>query len=262
MKIIDGKIIARKILEHLKKFPKPEKKLVAFLAGDSAASESFLKQKKKIADELGIVFELRKFPRSVTEAELYSEIAQASGDNSVGGVLVQLPLPEGINREAVLAGLTKEVDVDALSLESDVEPLAVGVVRSVLKEVGWHTEDKVIGVVGRGLLIGQPVAESFLGKAKDLIIFHSKTDLDRIKECDLVIGGAGKPGLIKPEMLKEGAGFIDFGFGIKDGKVCGDLDGEAPWLDRLSFYTPTPGGTGPILVMQLFYNFYRLNGGI
>ncbi len=264
MKIIDGKAVARKIVERLKKMPKPDKKLVAFLVGDSDASASFLKQKKKIADELGIEFELRRFPNSISEAELSVEIAHAGQDDSVGGIIIQLPLPKEMNREAVLARLVREKDVDALSLDSEVEPLAVGVVRSVLEDVGWQMEDRVVGVVGRGLLIGQPIAEVFLGKVKDLIIFHSKTDLDRLKECDLVIGGAGKPGLIKPEMLKKGVGFIDFGFGMKNGKVSGDLDVSSLELEtsnlELSFYTPTPGGTGPILVASLFSNFYKLNG--
>ena len=259
MKIIDGKAVARKIIERLKKLPKPDKKLVAYFIGDSPASESFLKQKKKIAEELGVEFELRRFPQSIGEAELSAEIANAGQDNSVGGIIIQLPLPKEINREAVLARLVREKDVDALSLDSEVEPLSVVVTRAVLEEVGWRTHDKVVGVVGRGLLVGQPIAEAFLGKARDLIIFHSKTDLDRIGECDLVIGAAGKPGLIKPGMLKPGAGVIDFGFGLVEGVVSGDLDTAGNGLDKLSFYTPTPGGTGPILVASLFSNFYTLN---
>ncbi len=256
--VIDGKGIARKIIGALKELPRPEKKLIAVFVGEDPASESFLKQKKKMADELGIAFELLRFPESISEEDLKKEIKKAGDDDSVGGIIVQLPLPEKFNRDAVIAAINPAKDIDALTPSAKVEPLAAEVVKDILKEVNYDISDKVVGVVGRGLLIGRPIAEWLSGKCREVIVFHTKTDLSRIKDCDLIITGTGKAGLIKPSQLKAGAGVIDFGFGMKDGKINGDLDTAAAGLDKLSFYTPTPGGTGPILVAEIFKNFYKL----
>lgn len=257
--IIDGKALARRIIEELKKIPKPEKSIAAVLVGENPASESFLKQKKKVADELGVDFRIVRLDESISEGELAGEIKHLGADKEIGGVLVQLPLPKKFNREAVLAALNPTQDIDALSLEAAVAPLAVEVVKDILSDIHYQVEDKVIGVVGRGILIGVPVAEWLFDKCLEVIIFHTGTDLSRIKDCDLIISGAGKAGLIKPATIKAGAGFIDFGFDMKNGKIAGDLDTSDVKVSGLSFYTPTPGGTGPMLVAEIFKNFYRLN---
>lgn len=256
--LIDGKKIARKVIESLKKFPNPNKKLAAVLVGENPASISFLKQKEKISKELGIEFRLYKFPVEIEEKDLIEEIKKLNRDEAVGGILIQLPLPAKFNRETIIATLDPKKDIDALLPGSSVLPLAVEVVKDILEELHYPPENKIVGVVGRGFLVGKPIAEWLSGKCREVIIFHTKTDLSRIKDCDLVICGAGKAGLIKPEMLKSGAGVIDFGFSAVNGKISGDFD-SSNLSSSLSFYTPTPGGTGPILVAELFKNFYRLN---
>jgi methylenetetrahydrofolate dehydrogenase (NADP+)/methenyltetrahydrofolate cyclohydrolase len=264
MTIIDGKKIAGRIIADLKKLPLPSKKLTAVFVGDSPASESFLRQKRKISEELGVKFDLRQLPVSVSEGELIVEIGKIGRDAAVGGIIVQLPLPEKFNREAVIAAMDPAKDIDALSPAPQVLPLAVEVVRDILHTSYFILHTSVVGVVGRGLLIGRPIAEWLSGKCREVIIFHTGTDLERLKDCDLVITGVGKAGLLKPEMLKVGAGVIDFGFAMEDGKIMGDLDASrlTPHVSRLAFYTPTPGGTGPILVAEIFKNFYRLNSNI
>lgn len=263
MTIVDGKRIAKKILEELKKLPKPPKKLAAVFVGENPASESFLKQKWKVAEELEIEFQLCQFPESISETDLKKEVEKIGADKKIGGLIIQLPLPPKFNRENILSAINPEKDIDALHSTAKVSPLAVEVVRDVLKEVGWNIEDKIIGVVGRGILVGEPIAKWLLGNCRELIIFHTKTDLSRIKECDLVISGVGKAGLIKPEMLKVGAGIIDFGFDMVGGKIRGDFDSNSlnaiSYILYPSFYTPTPGGTGPVLVAELFKNFYKLS---
>ncbi len=257
--VIDGKALARKIIEQLKKLPKPGKALAAVFVGNDPASESFLKQKRKIAEELGVEFRLIPFAASVTEEQLIKEIRLLGENQEIGGILVQLPLPEKMDRDRVLAAIDPKKDVDALTPAAPVSALAVEVVKDILEETHYDAAGKIIGVVGRGILIGRPVAEYFSGKCREVIIFHTKTDLSRIKECDLVISGAGKAGLITPHILKPGAGFIDFGFAMKEGKISGDLDLSDPAVNALGFYTPTPGGTGPMLVAEIFKNFYKLN---
>ncbi len=260
--IIDGKAIARKIIEELKKLPKLGKALAAVFVGDSAASESFLKQKRKIAEELGIEFRLVRFSELISEADLIKEIKTLGENNEIGGILIQLPLPGKFDRDRVLAAINPAKDVDALTAAAPVSALAVEVVKDVLDATRFAISDAVVGVVGRGILIGQPIAEWLSGRCREVIIFHTQTDFTRLKDCDLVIIGVGKAGLVKPEMLQSGAGVIDFGFDVVDGKIAGGLDASRSTIhdSRLTFYTPTPGGTGPILVAEIFKNFYRLNG--
>lgn len=257
--IINGKEIAGRIISELKKSAAPAKELAAILVGDSAASASFLRQKEKIAKELGVNFRLYNLSSDLSDGELKNEILKIVGLDSVGGFILQLPLPEKYDRAAILAALPSEKDVDALTGSGKAVPPAVLAVQDVLKEAGFSITNKVVGVAGRGLLVGRPIAEWLSGKCREVIVFHTKTDLSRIVDCDLVISGVGKPGLVRPEMLKAGAGVIDFGFGMADGKIHGDLDTSSSAVSGLSFYTPTPGGTGPILVAELFRNFYDLN---
>lgn len=261
MIIIDGKKIAREIIETLKKMPQTQNKLAAVFVGDNPASASFLRQKRKIAEELGIAFQLYQFSESISEEDLQKEVKKIGEDQTIGGMIVQLPLTEKFQRDIILSALNPGKDVDALHPQSEVFPLAVEVVKDILKEIHYEISDKVVGVVGRGLLVGEPIAKWLLGNCREVIVFHTKTDLSRIQECDLIISGAGKAGLIKPSMLKTGAGVIDFGFSVAGGKIRGDLDisqlTNQP-INQLTFYTPTPGGTGPILVAELFRNFYKL----
>lgn len=261
MIIVDGKAIARRIIDDLRKMPVPKKELAAILVGDNAASASFLRQKEKIAKDLGVNFRLYNLSSDLSEEELKVEILKVVNKDEAGGFILQLPLPGKYNRNQVLAVLPPEKDVDALTGRGDAAPPAVLAVRDILKEVNFSLADRVIGVVGRGLLVGRPIAEWLSGKCLEVIVFHTKTDLSRIGECDLVICGVGKPGLIKPETLKDGAGVIDFGFGMVNGKIRGDFDPDSLVTSRqsLAFYTPTPGGTGPILVAELFKNFYLIN---
>ncbi|TSC83067.1 MAG: methylenetetrahydrofolate dehydrogenase (NADP+) / methenyltetrahydrofolate cyclohydrolase [Parcubacteria group bacterium Gr01-1014_19] len=259
--VIDGKKIAGQIIAELKKQLAPQKELAAILVGENPASASFLRQKEKIAKDLGVNFQLHNLRADLSQGELIVELGKLISSDQVGGFILQLPLPEKYDRDEVLAALPSEKDVDALTGRGKAVPPAVLAVQDVLKEVRFSLADKVVGVVGRGLLVGRPIAEWLSGQCREVIIFHTKTDLSRIADCDLVISGAGKAGLIKPDMLKPGAGLIDFGFDMVDGKVRGDFDPASLVVSRssVSFYTPTPGGTGPILVAELFKNFYTLN---
>ncbi len=258
---VDGKVLAGKIIAELKSRPTPSNELAAVLVGENAASASFLKQKGKIADELGIRFVVHNLSAGLSERELIAELIKIISSANVGGFILQLPLPEKYDRAVILSVLPAEKDVDALTGKGTAVPPAVLAVQDILKEVNFPITDKVVGVVGRGLLVGRPIAEWFSGKCREVVVFHTGTDLARIKDCDLVICGTGKSGLIRQEMLKAGAGVIDFGFGMVDGKIRGDFDPPSLVISHslLSFYTPTPGGTGPVLVAELFRNFYKLS---
>ncbi len=273
MQIIDGRKIAENIISKLKEQKKPQKSLVAILVGENAQSESFLRQKAKIADQLGIEFKLIKLGEEMSETKVIKEIEKLNTDNSVGGIILQLPLPEKFKKENIIPSISPSKDIDALTEGGKklVSPLVVEVLNDVLSYIKIDIKNKVVAVVGRGFLIGGPILEFFSNKCEKIIPLNSKSDINLIKEADIVISGTGKAGLIKPELLKDNAVVIDFGYGLDaSGKLKGDFDpsiltssaclpvGRASSLNTIS-YTPTPGGTGPILVAEIYKNFYKLN---
>lgn len=274
MQIIDGKKIAEEILDELKKLPKPKKYLAGVIVGKDPASESFQKLKQKTAESLGLDYRIYQLDENLTQDELRKKVGDLSGKKNCGGLLVQLPLPEGINRHYVVNAIPREEDVDVLgeralgafyNNRNKIMPPAVGVVEEILKRVGLDIKEKRVAVVGSGFLIGRPISLWLTHKAREVDVVRRGSNFETLKFADLVICGVGKAGLIKPDMLKQGAGVIDFGYS-KDsqGELVGDFDYSAPLALKsafkdLSFYTPTPGGTGPILVVKLMQNFYALN---
>lgn len=260
--VIDGKKIAQDIIGRLNKLPKPEKMLAAVLVGGNKQSLSFLRQKEKMAEQLGIAFHLYQYGDSIIETDLIEEIKKIGNDRAIGGIIVQLPLPAHYNRAAVLAAINPKKDIDALTFESReyVQPLPVEVVKDVLEFTNNNLQHLTTAVVGRGFLVGKPIIEWLESIKKSFKLFYSKSGLEGLKDADLVITGVGKGGLINSEMLKRGAGVIDFGYDFVDGKIKGDFEPPSPPAGVFSgWYTPTPGGTGPILVAEIFKNFYKLN---
>lgn len=276
MPYIDGKKISERIVKTLMQQERPHKFLAAFLVGEEPASISFLKQKATVAAKLGIDFRLMRLSEKSTLDEFRASISAVASQEQCGGIIVQLPLPEKLEKEdvaTIMNVLPIEKDVDVLGERSlrlfqqrnyIVMPPAAGVVIKVLAgEYSMFAEllEKEVAVIGVGPLVGAPIITLLEGKTKTLTKLRRGSDFSLLSNADLIITGAGTPGLVKPEMLKSGAGVIDFGYGRQNGKLCGDLDvNNINELGKLSFYTPTPGGTGPVLVAQLFENFYKLNG--
>jgi methylenetetrahydrofolate dehydrogenase (NADP+)/methenyltetrahydrofolate cyclohydrolase len=270
--IIDGKKISREIIDKLKKQSKPEKIFAAVSVGDNPQSESFLKQKEKVAKELGVDFRIYEFPAELKNDDLRKEVGKIAPLKRVGGAIVQLPLPQHINRHYVLNVIPREKDVDVLgeralgafyNNRNVILPPVCGVVEEIIANCKLEIGNLRIAVVGAGFLIGKPISVWLMNnKVKELKIFKKGSNLNDLKNYDLIILGVGQAGLIKPEMLKNGAGVIDFGYSIgASGKISGDFGiGQLSADDsQLSFFTPTPGGTGPILVAKIFENFYKLN---
>jgi methylenetetrahydrofolate dehydrogenase (NADP+)/methenyltetrahydrofolate cyclohydrolase len=267
--MIDGKNIAEDIIGRLKSAPKPEKFFGAALVGNDPASINFLKQKEKVAKELGIEFRLYQLPEEITTDELRAEIGRLAGPKTCGGFIVQLPLPEAINRYYVLNAIPKEKDVDCLSESAlgafytgrgKIAPPSVVTVEEILKLQHRELRGLTVVMVGAGFLIGKPVGFWLQNRVAELIVLdeHVKDVHSKLKEADIVISGAGQANLFAAEHLKEGATVIDFGFNRADGRVAGDFN-AAGAEEKNIHYTKTPGGTGPILVAKLFDNFYALN---
>lgn len=270
--IIDGKTIANDIIERLRTQPKPEKFFGAALVGDDPASLNFLKQKERVAHELGIGFRLHQLPLAITTDALRTEIGRLASPKTCGAFIVQLPLPESVNRYYVLNAIPKEKDVDCLSEQSlgafytergKIAPPSVATVEEILEREhhGSLRELKAV-VIGAGFLIGKPVGFWLQNRVAELVVLDAsvKNIHDKLGDADIVIAGAGHANLFGAHHLKEGAIVIDFGFNrTTDEKNVGDFD-PAGADEKGIRYTKTPGGTGPILVAKLFENFHRLNG--
>ncbi|MBI4084910.1 MAG: bifunctional 5,10-methylenetetrahydrofolate dehydrogenase/5,10-methenyltetrahydrofolate cyclohydrolase [Candidatus Liptonbacteria bacterium] len=268
MVIIDGNKIADEIIGELKKLPVPEKFMAAVLVGSDPASLSFIRQKEETAKKLGVDFRFYNLSAELNNNTLREEVRKIAEHKTCGGAIVQLPLPKQINRHYVLNAVPREKDVDVLGERSigafyaernPILPPSVGTVKTILENRGLKIEDCRVAVVGLGLLVGRPIGLWLMRKAKEIILFDAVSDLSGLKNADLVISGTGKAGIIKQDMLKDDAGVIDFSYAKEDKVMTGDLDTSSD-LSKLAFYTPTPGGTGPILVAKLFENFYKLNG--
>jgi len=273
--IIDGKKIAGQIIEKLKTKPGnwKDKFMGGMLVGEDPASVNFLKQKERVAKELGIDFRLYKAPERATTDDLRAEIGMLSRPKNCGGFLAQLPLPEHINRHYALNAIPKEKDVDCLSEQAlgafytgrgKVAPPAVDTVAEVLNFNILSSkpirELKFI-LIGAGFLIGKPVGFWLQNKAGEVMIYDSsvKNFHPNLKDADVIISGAGYPNLFSAKDLKERALVIDFGFNKVGEKIVGDFSPEGA-DEKNIVYTKTPGGTGPILVAKLYENFWKLNG--
>src|SRR3989344_431404 len=277
MQIIDGKKVAEEILNGLRKLPKPNKYLAGVIVGQDAASESFQSLKKQTAESLDLDYRIYHLPENSSRDNLRQEVGKLANHKTCGGLLVQLPLPDGIDRHYVVNAIPREKDVDVLgeraigafyNNRNKVIPPAVAVVEEIFKRLEINPKEKRIAMVGPGFLIGRPIALWLMHQTKEVDVLGRGSDYVTLKLADIVIIGVGQAGLIKPEMLKDGVGVIDFGYS-KDasGKLVGDFESSS--LDstlnpsghtpRPGFYTPTPGGTGPILVAKLMENFYKLN---
>ena len=269
---IDGKKIAQNIISELKSLPVPDKFFAAFVVGDNPAIVSFIRQKEKIAKELGVDFRIYKFEENLDNDRLKEKMRQIISSKQCGAAILQLPLPAHLNFQYIMNSIPPEKDVDVLSERSlggfyagrsKVLPPAVSVVSEIFKDRGITIDSSLkFAVVGQGALVGKPITTWLSGKISQTIILDKGSDLSGLKEADIAILGAGQAGIVKASMLKKNSGVIDFGYGLNaEGKTSGDFDESSLSgvdLDHLSFYTPTPGGTGPILVACLFKNFFIL----
>ncbi len=266
---INGEHIAQKIKDGLQAKPKPRKFLAAVLIGENKQSFGFLKKKEAVARELGVDFRIYQLPEGLNNDRARREVWSIAKHKTCGGVIVQLPLPEGLNKHYVINSIPREKDVEVFTERafgafcnnrSMILPPAVSTIDKILRETQFDISKKTAAVVGLGALVGKPAVIWLMKRARQIFLLRSSSDKSVLKEADLVILGTGNVSIVNPSMLKNGAGVIDFGYSTVDKKLRGDFDtSRTEELEQLAFYTPTPGGTGPILVTTLFENFYILN---
>lgn len=271
--IIDGKKMAKDTVEKLKELPKPDKFLAIFIATEDPVILNFVKQKERLAAELGVDFRVYRFPESIKNDELRKEVLKVASHKTCGGAIVQLPLPENLNKHYVLNAVPCHKDVDVLgeralgafyTNRNSVLPPAVETLSEIVQKHNLDIRNSRVAIIGSGFLIGKPIAAWLAGKCREFFVLSRRSDLRVLKEADIIISGVGRAGLITPEILKDGALVIDFGYSInEEGKISGDFSPKTSKANKLKAisYTPTPGGTGPMVVAKVFENFYKLTRG-
>lgn len=259
--IIDGKKFAANLEEQLIKEVKGKKLALAVVyVGDNPVSVRYINKKKQMGERLGIAVVLHVFEVTISEAELTRQIMEIVSDKNVDGVIVQLPLPEHISMEKIMALIPPEKDVDALGTAPRVFPPVVGAVREICRAQGISLRGKKVVIVGKGKLVGKPAAEWAREEGANVVVVDraTKDPLAEFETADAIISGAGVPSLITPEKIKEGVLLFDAATSEMSGKLVGDIDPRC--AEKAALYTPVPGGIGPLTVVLLFKNLIELAG--
>lgn len=265
-KIINGKEIREALKQELQdKINKISEslKLVVIQVGDAPASNVYIKNKKKLCEELGILCEHKKF-LEITEQELIQEIDNLNNDKTVTGILVQLPLPSEIDETKIIETISPLKDVDGLTSQNMgklftgnkalVPCTALGIIK-MLEYLNIDLQGLNVTVVGRSKLVGLPLIALLLNKNCTVTVCHSKTKNlpEKTKNADVLIVAVGQKELITKDYVKDDAIVIDVGINRYQNKLYGDCNFNE-LLPKCKYITPVPGGVGPLTVIMLINN--------
>lgn len=269
--IIDGKALSLKIKEEAKQKAeqlsagKRPPCLAVIIVGDNPASRVYVNNKKKACEDCSIKSLEYALGEDTREAELLSLIDKLNNDNTVDGILCQLPVPKHIDENKVLDAISPEKDVDGFhpvnvgrmvtGKECFLPCTPAGVIE-MLKSAGIDMNGKHCVIVGRSNIVGKPAALLMLQNNATVTVCHSRTRnlKDMLLQADIIIAAIGKPNFITADMVKPGAAVIDVGINrLENGKLCGDVDFEAV-KDIAGAITPVPGGVGPMTIAMLMKN--------
>lgn len=292
MEILDGKMISEVVLKEVKEeIGAPEGRapgITVVIVGNDPASEIYVRSKNKKAGKLGFRSEVIRLNGSISQEELKKVITELNSDPEVDAILVQLPLPDKFDEWEILDTIDPEKDVDRfhplnlgmiLLNRSDIFPCTPAGIMRILDEYKIEVSGMDCVVIGRSYIVGKPVANMLTNRNATVTICHSRTRNigEKIKKADLVIAALGRPGFVTSDMIKDGVVLIDVGINRIDSyekaeKLCetrqlekfkkkgyavtGDISKEA--YKKSSFYTPVPGGIGPMTVAMLMQNTLNL----
>ncbi len=271
MQIIDGRKIKEEILKELNEkveaLPFPPI-FCDILVGDDKVSALYVRIKELAAESIGIKFKSVNFPLSVTTEEILEEIDNLNRIPLLCGIIIQLPLPPHIDKQAVLDAIDPSLDVDCLgSFNNEIfyniggnigYPTALACMK-LLDSLNLDLENKNIVILGRGKLVGLPVAHLLERRGLKVSVVHSQTEnsSEIILNADVIISATGRGRYITGDMTKEGVVIIDAGTSEENGSVVGDVDIES-FAGKNAFITPTPGGVGPVTVAILLENVLKV----
>ncbi len=268
--IVDGKKIAQEILDKLK--PRVEDlkqkgfnpRLAVVLIGDDKPSRTYVRRKGEACERIGIEFSLHKYPDDVEEEKMISEVKRIQQEKKLSGMIIQLPLPQHLDTKKVINYINPDIDVDCLTYvnlgklligKNGFRPPTPGAIMEILNYHGIDLYGKYITLIGRGELIGKPLANILFHEEVTFSVCNKTTKRleDFTLNSDVIISGVGKHNLVTGKMIKPEAVVIDAGTTFVNGKMYGDIEFES--VEKVaSLVTPTPGGVGPITVAKLLEN--------
>ena len=277
--LIDGKSLANKIIGEIKKdidkiiqTNQRPPGLAVILVGNDPASSIYVGKKEKVCNAIGIKSIVKKYDDTITEKALIDDILLLNKDDSVDGILIQLPLPMYINQRNIIEAVRPEKDVDGfhpinignlfLGYNTFVPCTPLGIIK-LLDFYNIEIKSKRVVVLGRSNIVGRPLIPLLLQRDATITICHSKTiNLPEVtRKADIIISAIGKPNYVKREFIGNGAVVIDVGINRVDGKITGDVSFDDV-KNVASFITPVPGGVGPMTIAMLMHNTlkaYRLH---
>ena len=272
--LIDGKDLAKNIRQELKKENDKLKekginaKLAVILVGDDSASKIYVKNKSKACNDVGIEFEEILLDSNTTMDKLLNVIENLNLREDINGILLQSPIPKGLNIQEAFEKIDYRKDVDGfnpinvgklmIGQDGFIPCTPYGIVR-MLEEYNIPVEGKNAVVIGRSNIVGKPLSQCLLNKNATVTVCHSRTkDIKNItKNADILISAVGKLNMVTEDMVKEGAVVIDVGMNRKEnGKLAGDVDFENV-KEKTSYITPVPGGVGPMTIAMLMNNVIK-----
>ena len=274
-KLLDGKALAANLKEKIKneiqeiksKYNKVPK-LVSIQVGKNPASEVYLKSQRKNAENLGIEYHLENLNVDTTHEELIKSIDRFNKDNTVNGMMIQMPLPQQIDAKLISRYISPVKDIEAIHPQNMGEivfgkakilPCTAASCMELLDSIdSLELYGKEVVVVGHSEIVGKPLALLLLNRFATTIVCHIATGErgslpDFVKKAEVLIAAVGKAGLIKGDWIKEGAIVIDVGVNLVEGKLVGDVEFDKA-KERASYITPVPGGVGPLTVAILMKN--------
>ena len=273
-KLLDGKTLSAEIKEDLKiKVTDFEQvhgrkiSLAVILVGENPASCVYVKNKIKAAEFVGIKSLSFSLPENASQSEVEELVKTLAFDNSVDGILVQLPLPAHLNEEKILSLIPAEKDVDGFTAENvgnttlfkdAINSCTPAGIMYMLKSTGISLCGKHAVIIGRSNIVGKPVALMLLRENCTVTVCHSKTvNLQAVaSQADILIVAIGKAKFVTADMVKDGAVVIDVGINRTENGLCGDVDFESV-KEKASFISPVPGGVGPMTIAMLMQNAYK-----
>lgn len=276
-KILDGKKvrdkIAKGLIKEIKKL-EPKPKLVIIQIGDLSESNTYIKQKILFAEKIGAVVQLKKLDEKFSQVDLEVLVANLNSDKSVHGIIVQMPIPKELDKDAIIDKISPVKDVDGLTatnlkllFENKKGGYTPATTRGIISLLNFYqipVHGRNVTVVGRSTLVGKPTTMTLMNLDATVTVCHSRTKKlpDKTKNADILIVAAGKPGLIKEYFVNEKQVVIDVGINVADEdnieeggprKLVGDVDYQEV-SPIVSAITPVPGGIGPMTVVSLYQN--------
>ncbi len=271
--ILYGKEIAagikQEVKQYLTRFDQKHinVKLVAVQVGENSSSQVYLNSQKKSCQAMGITHEIQNLPATISESDLIRFIEQLNKDNSITGIILQLPLPTGMDVRKIQSKIAPEKDVEGVNPVNLgwilygrplLAPCTALAVKELIDSTGVDLYGKEVVMVGHSDIVGKPVALLLVDKFATVSICHIGTSdrgmLDHhVKEAEILIVAVGKAGLIKGEWIREGAIVIDVGINAVGDKIVGDVEFETA-KERAGWITPVPGGVGPVTTAMLLKN--------